>query len=220
MACPTASCIRSGSSGSRAAIGSNPPAGNRGDPRPGSRSPGLVGRHRGRPLFRSTRRARGIRNRSRHRNGRFRFAPETPTANVVRRGSASGRIEVKSPMPGKVVEVLVSPGASVTAGQPVLLFEAMKMQNELRSPEDGVVAEVRSSAGQAIEARERLYVLVPLSKLGIFAMSRLVPPSRSSAGGVGDWNLRVVSRRPSPSVAGYLLFWTTRKNFDRPWRRS
>jgi biotin carboxyl carrier protein len=92
---------------------------------------------------------------------RFRFAPGTPTAHVVRRGSVSGRIEVKSPMPGKVVEVLVSPGASVTAGQPVLLFEAMKMQNELRSPEAGVVAEVAVVAGQAIEARERLYVLVP-----------------------------------------------------------
>jgi biotin carboxyl carrier protein len=64
-------------------------------------------------------------------------------------------------MPGKVVELLVSPGASVTAGQPVLLFEAMKMQNELRSPEDGVVAEIAVEAGQAIEARERLYVLVP-----------------------------------------------------------
>ncbi|HLE68762.1 MAG TPA: biotin/lipoyl-containing protein [Vicinamibacteria bacterium] len=94
----------------------------------------------------------------------FRFATKTPTANVVRRGSAPGRIEVKSPMPGKVVEVLVSPGASVTAGQPVLLFEAMKMQNELRSPEDGVVAEVAVEAGQAIEARERLYVLVPSPK--------------------------------------------------------
>jgi biotin carboxyl carrier protein len=93
---------------------------------------------------------------------RFRFAPGTPTANIVRRGSVSGRIEVKSPMPGKVVEVLVSPGASVTAGQPVLLFEAMKMQNELRSPEAGVVAEVAVVAGQAIEARERLYVLLPL----------------------------------------------------------
>ena len=90
---------------------------------------------------------------------RFRFGIGAPTANFVRRGSASGRIEVKSPMPGKVVKVLVSPGESVTAGQPVLLFEAMKMQNELRSPQDGIVAEVAVEAGQAIEARERLYVL-------------------------------------------------------------
>ena len=95
---------------------------------------------------------------------RFRFAMGAPPANVAHRGSASGRIEVKSPMPGKVVKVLVSPGASVTAGQPVLLFEAMKMQNELRSPQDGVVAEVAVEAGQAIEARERLYILTSPQK--------------------------------------------------------
>jgi biotin carboxyl carrier protein len=93
---------------------------------------------------------------------RVRFATGAPNASVVRRGAASGRIEVKSPMPGKVVKVLVSAGASVSAGQPVLLFEAMKMQNELRSPEDGVVAEVAVEAGQAVEARERLYTLVAL----------------------------------------------------------
>jgi biotin carboxyl carrier protein len=92
---------------------------------------------------------------------RVRFGTGAPEASVIRRGSVSGRIEVKSPMPGKVVKVLVSPGTSVTAGQPVLLFEAMKMQNELRSPQDGVVAEIAVNAGQAIEARERLYVLAP-----------------------------------------------------------
>ncbi len=95
---------------------------------------------------------------------RLRFAIGAPKTSAVPRGSASGRIEVKSPMPGKVVKVLVSPGATVTAGQPVLLFEAMKMQNELRSPHDGVVAEIPVEAGQAIEARERLYILVPLLK--------------------------------------------------------
>jgi len=93
---------------------------------------------------------------------RFRFTTGAPTANVARRASAPGRIEVKSPMPGKVVKVLVSPGESVSAGQPVLLFEAMKMQNELRSPQDGVIAEIAVEAGQAIEARERLYVLGPI----------------------------------------------------------
>lgn len=92
---------------------------------------------------------------------RIRFGTGAPEASVARRGSASGRIEVKSPMPGKVVKVLVSSGTSVTAGQPILLFEAMKMQNELRCPQDGVIAEIAVEAGQAIEARERLYVLAP-----------------------------------------------------------
>ncbi len=91
-------------------------------------------------------------------SARFRFTAGEAPLNVIRR-AASGRIEVKSPMPGRVVKVLVSLGQSVTAGQPVLLFEAMKMQNELRSPEDGVVSEIAVSAGQAVEARERLYVV-------------------------------------------------------------
>lgn len=92
-------------------------------------------------------------------SARFRFATGEIPLNAARRGIASGRIEVKSPMPGRVVKVLVSRGQSVTAGQPVLLFEAMKMQNELRSPEDGVVSEIAVAAGQAVEARERLYIL-------------------------------------------------------------
>jgi biotin carboxyl carrier protein len=51
----------------------------------------------------------------------------------------------------------------VTAGQPVLLFEAMKMQNELRSPENGIVSQIDVGPGQAVEARERLYVVSPSS---------------------------------------------------------
>jgi biotin carboxyl carrier protein len=94
-------------------------------------------------------------------SARFRFATGASTAYAARRGAGSDRVEVKSPMPGKVVKVLVVPGESVVAGQPILLFEAMKMQNELRSPQDGVIAEIAVEAGQAIEARERLYIIGP-----------------------------------------------------------
>jgi biotin carboxyl carrier protein len=66
-------------------------------------------------------------------------------------------------MPGRVVKILVAAGQSVLAGQPILLFEAMKMQNELRCPEAGVVSEVAVEAGQAIEGRELLYVLTATS---------------------------------------------------------
>jgi biotin carboxyl carrier protein len=64
-------------------------------------------------------------------------------------------------MPGKVVKLLVSPGESLLAGQPVLLFEAMKMQNELRAPQPGTLLELDVAEGQAVEARERLYVVGP-----------------------------------------------------------
>lgn len=92
---------------------------------------------------------------------RFRFASGAESPSIQRRGKIGGRLEVKSPMPGKVVKVFVSRGETVAAGQPILLFEAMKMQNELRSPRDGVVFQIAVEPGQAIEAREPLYVLDP-----------------------------------------------------------
>jgi biotin carboxyl carrier protein len=92
---------------------------------------------------------------------RFRFAQGAAPTNVERKTASSGRVEVKSPMPGRVVKLLVAAGQVVTAGQPVLLFEAMKMQNELRSPESGIVSEIAVEPGQAVEARERLYVVSP-----------------------------------------------------------
>ncbi len=52
-------------------------------------------------------------------------------------------LAVKAPIPGLVVKVLVAPGQSVAEGDPVVILEAMKMENELRSPRAGVVHEVR-----------------------------------------------------------------------------
>ena len=71
----------------------------------------------------------------------------------------SARAEVKAPMPGKVVKILVASGDTVSSGQGVLLFEAMKMQNEIKSPQDGVVSEISVEEGQAVEARDRLFVI-------------------------------------------------------------
>jgi biotin carboxyl carrier protein len=90
---------------------------------------------------------------------RFRFSTKPVSRAAARRDGAAGRVEVKAPMPGRVVKVLVSPGERVSEGQPILLFEAMKMQNELRSPQEGVVADIAVAGGQAVEARERLYIL-------------------------------------------------------------
>ncbi len=72
------------------------------------------------------------------------------------RGARGGHAEIKAPMPGKVVKLLVSPGDTVEAGQGVLLFEAMKMQNEIRSPVAGEVTDLVVSEGQAVEMREKL----------------------------------------------------------------
>jgi biotin carboxyl carrier protein len=55
-----------------------------------------------------------------------------------------------APMPGVVLEVFVSAGAQLHRGDPVLVLEAMKMRNTIRSPRDAVVAEVAVAAGQPV----------------------------------------------------------------------
>jgi biotin carboxyl carrier protein len=73
--------------------------------------------------------------------------------------SAHGRIEVAALMPGKVVQLLVSPGDSIEAGQDLLVVEAMKMQNQVKSPKTGRVVEVRAQPGSAVAAGEVLMVI-------------------------------------------------------------
>jgi biotin carboxyl carrier protein len=71
-------------------------------------------------------------------------------------GEQGGRALVKAPMPGKVVRVLVEAGQAVEAGQPVVVVEAMKMQNELKSPKSGTVAELRAETGLTVNAGDVL----------------------------------------------------------------
>jgi biotin carboxyl carrier protein len=71
----------------------------------------------------------------------------------------SGRVELKAMMPGRVVNVLVKPGDDVAADQGVLVVEAMKMENELKSPKAGKVIEIKVSVGQAVEKGEILAVI-------------------------------------------------------------
>jgi biotin carboxyl carrier protein len=71
----------------------------------------------------------------------------------------SGPNAVKAPMPGRIVRVLVAVGDRVTAGQGVVIVEAMKMENELRSNRDGVVKEVNVRQAAAIEAGTVLVVI-------------------------------------------------------------
>jgi len=73
--------------------------------------------------------------------------------------AASAAREVKAAMPGKVVRVLAQPGEAVEAGQGLLILEAMKMQNELRSPRAGVVAAVRVQEGSTVTSGQVLVTL-------------------------------------------------------------
>ena len=77
-------------------------------------------------------------------------------------GAAGGRSEVRTPMPGKVVRLVREEGEQVAAGDGVLVFEAMKMQNEIRAPESGVIANMRAAPGTPMEGGELLFVVEPV----------------------------------------------------------
>ncbi len=92
-------------------------------------------------------------------NERFRASIRDPRSlRSRRRGADSGQgvKKLSAPMPGKVVRILAPAGTEVEAGQPVLVIEAMKMQNELKSPKKGRVKKIAVSEGAAVEAGQAL----------------------------------------------------------------
>jgi biotin carboxyl carrier protein len=91
-------------------------------------------------------------------------APPRPAGSSASAAPAAGgreRIDLMTaPMPGVVLEVHVAPGSALKRGDPVLVLEAMKMRNTIRSPRDAIVLEVAVEAGQPIASG------APLVRLG------------------------------------------------------
>jgi len=75
------------------------------------------------------------------------------------RAPGSGPQRLKAPMPGKVIRVLVQVGERVGPRQPVVVVEAMKMENELRASRDGTVAEIHAREGMSVDAGALLIVI-------------------------------------------------------------
>jgi biotin carboxyl carrier protein len=73
--------------------------------------------------------------------------------------SLEGPQRIDAPMPGKIVRVLVKEGDAVEEGQGLVVVEAMKMENELKSPKAGVVRELHAQEGQPVEAGAKLVVV-------------------------------------------------------------
>jgi biotin carboxyl carrier protein len=73
--------------------------------------------------------------------------------------TVEGRQPVTAPLPGRVLRVLVKRGDPVTAGQPLLVLEALRMENELRSPRGGTVVELQVEAGQDVTGGAMLLVV-------------------------------------------------------------
>jgi biotin carboxyl carrier protein len=73
--------------------------------------------------------------------------------------SADGLAEIKTMMPGKVVRLIANVGDSVEKGDPVLVVEAMKMQNDLKAPKNGIVKEFKVAEGATVSAGDILAII-------------------------------------------------------------
>lgn len=84
-----------------------------------------------------------------------------PRRKALRLAGASASGVVATSMPGRIVRLMVGVGDRVTKGQPVIVVEAMKMENELKSPVEGTVGEVMVAPGQPVEAGTKLLRIDP-----------------------------------------------------------
>jgi biotin carboxyl carrier protein len=81
-------------------------------------------------------------------------------ANAVKKGGTRGSENVvRAPMPGRIVKILVARGDAVVAGQPLLVMEAMKMENELKAKAPATIGEVHVGPGEAVEGGAKLVTL-------------------------------------------------------------
>ncbi len=85
-------------------------------------------------------------------------APAAPKA-APKASGAAGAVSVKAPMPGNIMKVNVKAGASVKKGDVLVVLEAMKMENDICAPQDGVVASVEVTQGATVETDALLVTL-------------------------------------------------------------
>ena len=85
-------------------------------------------------------------------------APVAPKAAPAPKAAAgaAGAVAVKAPMPGNILDVKVAAGASVKAGDVLVILEAMKMENEIVAPQDGTVASINVNKGDTVNSGDVL----------------------------------------------------------------
>lgn len=94
-------------------------------------------------------------------------APAAPTAKPAAPApavkpavsGAEGSIKVEAPMPGTILDVKTSVGASVKSGDVLCILEAMKMENDIVAPADGTVASIAANKGDSVEAGQIIVTL-------------------------------------------------------------
>ena len=79
-------------------------------------------------------------------------APAAKPAAAPKAAAPAGAETIKAPMPGTILNILVKPGQKVAKGDTLLILEAMKMENEIVSPRDAVVAGVSVNKGESVDS--------------------------------------------------------------------
>jgi len=101
-------------------------------------------------------------------DGAYDFTLQDPhkilLAAAMARGKKGACGLVSALMPGRVLKLLVQPGEVVEEGQPILILEAMKMQNEYTAPMAGTVGQIHAEEGVNVEINSPMITLVPLAK--------------------------------------------------------
>lgn len=72
---------------------------------------------------------------------------------------SNGAVKVASPMPGTILKIIANVGDKVTKGQPIIVLEAMKMENDIVAPEDGTVASINVTNGQSVNSGDIIATL-------------------------------------------------------------
>lgn len=86
-------------------------------------------------------------------------APAAAPAAAPKAAPSAGANSVKAPLPGNILKVKVSQGASVKKGDLLCVLEAMKMENEILAPSDGTVSAVYAKEGSSVQSGDVLFEL-------------------------------------------------------------
>ena len=87
-------------------------------------------------------------------------APQAaPAPKAAPAPAGAGSVKVDAPMPGNILDIKVSNGAAVKAGQVLCVLEAMKMENDIVAPQDGTVASINVNKGDSVEAGQTIITL-------------------------------------------------------------
>ncbi|MCM1286379.1 MAG: biotin/lipoyl-binding protein [Acetobacter sp.] len=85
--------------------------------------------------------------------------PAQAPAPAPKTTGSAGSVKIEAPMPGNILDVKTTVGASVTSGQVLCILEAMKMENDIVASQDGTVASINVSKGDSVEAGQVIITL-------------------------------------------------------------